>query len=108
MYKKVKRDEVPKRERKSESRFASTPEWRSMRADIDKGLKKDESCFLQLAPADWERMGLSGDAPEGRNTATGTKAVRRMIQQYLESKGLRYSVRAVHSNGFDYVIVDGQ
>lgn len=107
MYKKVKRHQVPTRERKSESRFESAPEWKSMKADIDKGLKKDESCYLQFAPEDWERLGLSGVAPEGRNTATGAKSVRRFIQKYLKDNNLKYTVRAVHSNGFDYVIVDG-
>lgn len=107
MYKKVKRYQVPTRERKSESRFESAPEWKSMKADIDKGLKKDESCYLQFTTADWERLGLSGAAPEGRNTATGAKSVRRFIQKYLEEKGLDYTVRAVHKGEYDYVIVDG-
>ena len=106
MYKKIKKHEVPTRDRKSESRFESAPEWKRMKADIDRGLKPDESCYLQFAPEDWDRLGLSGVAPEGRNTATGSKSVRRFIQKYLSEKGLRYTVRAVHSGEFDYVIVD--
>jgi hypothetical protein len=107
MYKKVKRNQVPIRERKSESRFESAPEWKALKADLDRGLKKDESCILQFAPADWERLGLSGAAPEGRNVASGTKAVRRFIQKYLDEKGLQYTVRGIHRDGFDYIIVDG-
>ena len=107
MYKKVKRNQVPTRERKQESKFESAPEWRSMRADLDRGLKPDESCYLQFAPEDWKRIGLSGEALEGRNVSAGTVSVRRFIQKYLAEKGLKYRVRAVHSGGFDFVIVDG-
>ena len=106
-YKKVKRSQVPVRERRSESAFASTPEWASMKADIDRGLRADESCFLQLSQKDWKRMGLSAEAAEGRKTAVGTKAVRRFIQKYLDANKLDYTVRAVHNQGYDYVIVDG-
>lgn len=78
-----------------------------MKADIDRGLRTDESCYLRLAPSDWERLGLSGEAQPGRNTSTGTIAARRFIRKYISSRGLSYTVRTVHREGFDYVIVDG-
>lgn len=107
MYRKVKRSDVPKRERKSESRFEGTTEWRRMKADIDRGLRRGESCYAELSPADWERMGLSAEAQEGRNTATGARSVCRFIQRYLDAHNVPYTVRTIHKTGMDYIIVDG-
>lgn len=106
MYKKVKRDEVPKRERKSESVFASTPDWKRMKADMDGGLKDDESCELRLTPEDLERIGLSSTSQSGRNTATGTKAVRTFVRKYIVDSGLKYTVHSRRSRGADYIIVE--
>ena len=107
MYKKVKREALPKRERKSESLFEVTPEWKRMKADIEAGLKKDESCYLQFGPEDWQRVGLSGKAMEGRKVASGCYAIQRFIKQFLKASNRKYSVRVLHSEGFDFVIVDG-
>lgn len=107
MYKKVKRDEVPKRERKSESRFEFTPEWRRLKADMDQGLGEDDSLMLQFSDKDWERLGLSNERQEGRNTATGAKAVQRFILKYVTANALPYKVRAFHSGSYDYVTVEG-
>ncbi len=107
MYQKVKRNQVPTRTRDSESRLESTREWKSMKADIDKGLRKDESCFLRMAAEDWKRIGLSAEAQTRKKVSNGAKSAKRFIRKYIEQQGLPYSVRIVHRDGFDYVIVDG-
>jgi len=107
MYKKVKSHLVPKRERKSESLFEITPDWKRMRADIDNGLEPGESCYLQFSLDDWERVGLSGKAMEGRRVASGCYAVQRFIKKYLKATGRKYTVGVRNNDGFDLVVVDG-
>lgn len=107
MYKKVKRDQVPKRERKSESLFEVTPDWKRMKSDIDRGIPKGESVYFQFLAADWKRIGLSGKPMAGRNVASGCYAIQRFIKQYLQTVKKKYTVRVQSSDGSDLVIVDG-
>lgn len=100
-------DDVPKRERNSESLFEPTPQWKGLKPRIDSGIQPGKSLLLQFNLDDWERIGLSAIPQAGRNTSTGCKAVTRFIQSYLKRSGLTYKVRSRHVGAWDYVIVDG-
>lgn len=107
MLKRVKTHEIPKRERKSESLFEGTPEWKQMKEAIDGGIEKGESCYIELPPKFWERVGLSGQPLAGRQVASGCYAVQRFMKKYLQTANREYTVRVQHSEGLDLVIVDG-
>lgn len=104
MYRKVKIDQLPKRERESKSSFEATPDWKRMKRDIDKGLT-DDACLLQYAPKDWARIGLSAEPMAGRMVATGAKSIVRFIKKYLAAQGLDYRVGMGHKDGFDNIFV---
>lgn len=94
MYKKIKESQVPKRERKSESRFERTDEWRHMKADIDKGLKPLEALQCALSPEDKKRYKISN-----------RRTIARFVKRYLESKGLKYGVKSFNREGLDFIVV---
>jgi hypothetical protein len=94
-YTKVKANQVPKRARKSESRFEKTPEWQAMKADMDRGLKAREALMVSLTQADKEELGI-----------TNRRTIARFVQKYLTAKGLPYVVRSFHRDDYDYVIVE--
>ena len=93
-YAKVSMAAVPKRERKSESLFEGTAEWKKLRADIDRGIKDREALQITLAEADYARIGI-----QSRRT------VARFIQKYLEKEGHEYKVKSFQSNGLDFIVV---
>jgi hypothetical protein len=98
MYEKVKRDELPKRERKSEYRFESTPAWEAMKVDIDNGLAPDEALKYTLTDEDKKKYRI-----------LNRRTVQRFIQEYLESKGKRYAKYQVlcrRIGGVDLIIVE--
>jgi predicted nucleotidyltransferase len=94
MYKKTKADQVPKRARKSESRFEHTEEWRLMKADIDRGLKPQEALQAVLTPEDKKKYKIKN-----------RRTIARFIKKYLESKGLKYGVKSFNKDGADYIVV---
>lgn len=96
MYTKIKAKQVPKRERKMDSRLAGTNEWQKMKRDIDRGLKVNEALQLTLTDADKKRIGI-----KNRRTAA------RFVQNYITDNKLKYMVKSFHRDGLDYVIVVG-
>jgi hypothetical protein len=94
MYKKIKEAEIPKRERKSESRFEKTPEWLAMKADIDRGLKAKEALQVALTDADKLKYRISN-----------RRTVARFVKKYLDEKDLRYSVKSFRSDDMDFIVV---
>jgi len=94
MYKKVKATDIPKRERKSESRFESTREWRAMKADIDRGLKPQEALQAVLTPQDKEKYGIKN-----------RRTIARFVKKYLAARGLDYGVKSFQREGQDWIIV---
>lgn len=94
MYARIKAKEVPARGRKSESRFERTPEWKAMKADIDRGLKAQEA--LQVALTKEEMVGYG---------ITNRRTIARFLQKYLAASELPYTVKSFQRDGRDYVIV---
>jgi hypothetical protein len=94
VYTKVKENDVPKRGRKSESRFEKTPEWAAMRKDLARGLKAKEALQVVLTEEDKLKYNL-----QNRRT------VARFIKKYLEENGLDYRVDSFQRDGVDYIVV---
>ena len=94
MYKKVKENQVPKRERKSESRFEKTHEWSMMQADIDRGLKPMEALQVTLTDADKEKYRI-----------TNRRTIARFVQKYIAEKGLKYTVKSFRRDDMDFIVV---
>jgi hypothetical protein len=94
VYKKIKANEVPKRARKSESRFEHTEEWRLMKTDIDRGLKPQEALQVVLTPEDKKKYRIKN-----------RRTIARFIKKYLDSKGLKYGVKSFYRDGADYLVV---
>ena len=93
-YAKVKATTLPKRERKSESKFEGTAEWRRLRAGIEAGFDPKEALQVTLTEADYERMGI-----QNRRT------VARFVQKYLEKQGHDYRVKSFSADSLDYIVV---
>lgn len=94
MFSIVKENEVPKRERKTESKFERTEEWKRMKTCLDKGWKAKQSLQLTMTPEDMERFGL-----------INRRSIVRFIQKYLEANGLEYTVKSFHRDDLDFVVV---
>lgn len=94
MYGKVKAADVPTRERKSESRFERTPEWKAMKADIDRGIKPNEALQITLTEEEKKRLGISN-----------RRTIARFVQRYLAAKELPYIVKSFHREKQDFVLV---
>jgi len=82
-YKKITRSDVPKRPRKAVSRFERTPEWRMMRADIEKGLKPSEALQVIFSEQDKEKYNIHN-----------RRSIARFIQKYLRTRKLPYTVKS--------------
>lgn len=95
-YAKVKTAAVPKRKRATESRFESTPEWQSLRADL-KGLKRGESLQITFEERDYKRIGLKA-----------RRSVARFVQKYLEKQGHDYRVKTFYLDGKDFIVVSAE
>jgi len=80
-YSKINVAKAPKRKRKAVSRFEATPEWRLMKADMDKGLKPTEALQVIFGEADKERYNI-------RNR----RSIARFIQKYIRTQDLPYKV----------------
>lgn len=93
-YKKVLAADVPKRSRKSTSRFEKTPEWRAMKADLIKGLKPREVLQISLTDEDKERCGISN-----------RRTIVRFLQKYLTDHKLPYALQSFRRNDLDYFVV---
>lgn len=94
MYKKVKAEDLPKRDRRGESRFERTPEWANLKADIDKGLKPKDALVVGLTDADKERYGI-----QNRRT------IARFVQKYLAENDIPYRVKSQRKDEMDLIIV---
>jgi hypothetical protein len=94
MYKKTNKGDLPKRTRKSESLFEKTPEWRLMRADLDKGFKNSQAPTVELTEAQLEKYGISNP-----------RTVARFIRRYIEQNSLGYEVQRTHRDGKEIVWV---
>lgn len=75
---------VPKRERKSESRFERTVAWTELKKAIDAGMTPGTVFQLLLTPKDMEEYGI-----------TNRRTIARFVQKYLSSLNLSYPVKVV-------------
>ena len=108
MFKKLSESDIPKRERKSESRFEQTEEWRQMKKAIDGGLEPESApgakdagaVVVQLSDDDLSRIGLV----TGIN---GRKTVDKTVKRYLRAHGLKYRVKALQREGLHHIYVLG-
>lgn len=94
MYSKIKAASLAKPSRKSVSRFEKTPEWKLMKADIDRGLKVGEALQLAFNAEDKKKYKI-------KNRVT----VARFIKKYLSAHELSYRVRTFRRDDREYVIV---
>jgi hypothetical protein len=97
MYARIKATQVPKRGRKSESRFERTEEWRMMKADLDRGLKPQEALQVTFSEAEKEKIGISH-----------RRTIARFVQKYLATNEFPYIVKSFHREGLDFVIVQAE
>lgn len=100
MYQKITEDQVPKRGRKSEYLFESTPEWVKAKADIDKGLKPATA----TRKAEVLHIGLT-DADKLEYRITSRRTVARFVKMYIDENELPYIVKSYRRDGVDYVDV---
>ena len=94
MYKKTKESQIPKRERKTLSRFEVTPEWRMMKSDIDKGLKPQEALQVVLTESEMAKYRI-----------TNRRTIARFVQNYLTERGLKYGVKSFQREVNEYIVV---
>lgn len=95
MYKKIKRDEMPHKKRRSVSRLELTKEWQLMKADIDKGIKPNEALQICLSDDDKEKYRIKD-----------RRAAARYIKKYLSAHKLPYAVKSMSRPGEgDFFIV---
>lgn len=94
MYGKIKAADVPTRGRKSESRFERSPDWKAMKADIDRGLKPNEALQIALTEEEKKQLGISN-----------RRTIARFVQRYLAAKDLPYVVKSFHREQLDHVLV---
>ena len=94
MFRKISASDVPKRPRKSTSRFERTDEWKLMRAALDKGLKPNEALEIVLTPGDKAKYRISN-----------RRTVARFIQKYLSSHKLPYELRSFTRDSGDFFLV---
>lgn len=92
-YQKLKRSEAAKRSRKSVSRFERTPEWKMMKADLDKGLKPDEVLQVLFSLADQTKYKIHS-----------RRSIARFLQKHLAERKLHYKVSSFE-RGEDYYIL---
>jgi hypothetical protein len=97
MYSKIDKREVPKSERKVESRFEMTPEWAGMKADLARPLKNKEVLQIQLTEEEMTSYGI-----------TNHRTIVRFIVKYLAEKGLAYRVKSFHRADKLYIVVSGK
>ncbi len=92
MYGKIKAADVPTRGRKSESRFERSPDWKAMKADIDRGLKPNEALQIALTEEEKKQLGISN-----------RRTIARFLQLYLAAKDL--PCESFHREQLDHVLV---
>jgi hypothetical protein len=81
-YKKCKVSDLPKRKHRDQvPRFAKTPVWAAMKADLDAGLKPNEAV----------RTILDAEAKK-KFRIKDKKTIMRFLKQYLADNGLKHHV----------------
>lgn len=93
-YKKIHVSDIPKRPRKGKSRFERTPEWKQLKADLDKGLKPKEALQVILTDGDKAKYGI-----QNRRT------IARFLQKYLADHKLPYHLKSFRRDDMDFFVI---
>jgi hypothetical protein len=93
-YKRVKPDEAPKRLRKTESKFETTPVWAELKKDLDKGWKGEDVLQVVITPADKKSLGI-----------TNPRTVPRFLRRYFEQNELQYKLKTVRRGDVDVILI---
>jgi hypothetical protein len=94
MYKRIIAERTPRRRRRAVARFAKTKEWTLMKADLEKGIPKNQALQVLLTEQDKEKYGIRSRI-----------SVARFVKKYLAVHKLPYRVRSFRRDEGDYVIV---
>jgi hypothetical protein len=95
MYKKIEASQVPKRRRLVASRFEATPEWKAMKADLDKGLKPKDALVVTLTDDEMCNYGI-----------LNRRTVGRFLQRYVAARNLPYRVRVFNREATGWIVVE--
>ena len=87
-------DKAQKPTRKRVPRFERTPEWKQLKAALDKGLKPDEVLAVTLTEADMRKYRI-----------TNRRTVSRYVQRYVAALKLPYKVQGFQAVGGFFVQV---
>lgn len=86
MLKILSEDELPRRNRKSESRFEKTPDWVSLKKILDNdGIKPGAGVQLSLTKADMDKAGINEP-----------RTIFRFIKGYIQSENLDFVINTVN------------
>lgn len=94
MYRKIKTEKTPRRQRRSVAKFETTEEWALMKADLEKGIGRNEALQVLLTDNDKKKYGIRTRL-----------SVARFIKKQLAAKRLPYIVRSFRRDEGDYIIV---
>jgi hypothetical protein len=90
-YKKAPLSELAKKMHPVKSPFESAPDWKRMRADLERGLEEGEGLQVLITDADRAKYGLPKRRP-----------IARFIQAYVKAHGMPYAVRSFRRPEGDY------
>ena len=108
MFTKLTENEVPKRDRMSESLFEKTAEWRKLKKAIDGGLEPESVPNAKDAGGAMVQLTEEAKASMGIVAGTnGRRTISRTVTRYLTSKGLNYRVKSFQRDGLDHIVVLG-
>jgi hypothetical protein len=94
MYKKIAESKIPKVTRNRPFRFESTPEWRMMWADIQKGIPQGKALQISLTDEDKKKYRLAW-----------RKTIWRFVKMKVEAAGLPYEVTSYRAEDMDHIVV---
>jgi len=93
-YKKISLSDLPKKPRKAFSRFERTPEWKAMRADLERGLKPREALQVVLTEEDKKKYHI-----QNRRT------IARFFRKYLRDHKLPYALKSFTRDSADFFLI---
>ena len=93
-YRKIVSTDAPKRSRLAVSKFERAEDWSLMRADISKGIKRNEALQLVLSAEDKRTLGIKN-----------RRTVARFIKKYLQQRNLPYIMKSFHRDDLGDVFI---
>jgi len=93
-YNKVHISELPKKARRAVSRFERTPEWKLLKADLEKGLKPKNAIAISITEDDKAKYGIHN-----------RRTIARFLQKYLKANNLPYAFKSFTQHGTDFFMI---